>query len=220
MIEKSGEVITPVKFLALHPGCDSLFGLQQRTHVRRSPGLRRKGILVDRVWLLTWTTYGSWLPGDDRGFVSNFADAGGKGHRRNEPGTVPASEHPGLAAAAKAAMAGPAVRLTAAQASAVLGQFHETAAHRGWSLLAAAVMGNHAHVVVGVGGNPEPGTLLRGFKAYASRRLNMPLGTVTKWWTEGGSTVILPDNEATRAAVAYVERQSHPLALWSINDPA
>ncbi len=175
---------------------------------------------MDRVWLLTWTTYGSWLPGDDRGFVSNFADAHGKGHRRNGPGSLPASAHPGLAASAKVAMAGPAVRLTADQARDVLGQFHETATHRGWSLLAAAVMGSHAHVVAGVGGNPAPGTLLQGFKAYASRRLNRSAGGVTMWWTEGGSTVILPDDAAARAAVAYVERQAHPLALWSVNGPA
>ena len=116
-------------------------------------------------------------------------------------------------------MTGPVVRLTAAQAIEVLAQFHETAAHRGWTLLAAAVMSNHAHVVAGVGGNPEPGTLLQGFKAYASRRMNRPLGTVTKWWTEGGSTVILPGDESRRAAVAYVERQAHPLALWSVNTP-
>ena len=29
---------------------------------------------MDRYWLLTWTTYGTWLPGDARGFVSNVAD--------------------------------------------------------------------------------------------------------------------------------------------------
>jgi hypothetical protein len=23
-----------------------------------------------RYWFLIWTTYGTWLPGDDRGFVS------------------------------------------------------------------------------------------------------------------------------------------------------
>ena len=25
---------------------------------------------IDRIWFLTWTTYGTWLPGDERGFVS------------------------------------------------------------------------------------------------------------------------------------------------------
>jgi len=27
-------------------------------------------LAFDRHWLLTWTTYGTWLPGDARGFVS------------------------------------------------------------------------------------------------------------------------------------------------------
>ena len=25
-------------------------------------------------WLLTWTTYGTWLPGDERGFVGNVVE--------------------------------------------------------------------------------------------------------------------------------------------------
>ncbi len=25
-------------------------------------------------WLLTWTTYGTWLPGDERGFVGNVIE--------------------------------------------------------------------------------------------------------------------------------------------------
>ncbi len=25
--------------------------------------------MADNVWLLTWTTYGTWLPGDNRGFM-------------------------------------------------------------------------------------------------------------------------------------------------------
>jgi hypothetical protein len=25
--------------------------------------------MADNVWLLTWTTYGTWLPDDNRGFV-------------------------------------------------------------------------------------------------------------------------------------------------------
>ena len=29
---------------------------------------------MDRFWFLTWTTYGTWLPGDARGFVSPVWD--------------------------------------------------------------------------------------------------------------------------------------------------
>jgi REP element-mobilizing transposase RayT len=42
-------------------------------------------------------------------------------------------------------------------------QFRETAGVRGWALLAAAVMANHVHLVVGVDGDPEPAEFLRVF---------------------------------------------------------
>ena len=29
-------------------------------------------IPIDRNWFLTWTTYGTWLPGDPRGFVGSL----------------------------------------------------------------------------------------------------------------------------------------------------
>ncbi len=176
---------------------------------------------MDRVWLLTWTTYGTWLPGDRRGFVSNFAGTDGKGHRQNAPGTLPESDHPGLAGAARARLAGSAVWLTPDQARVLIGQFRETAECRGWTVMAVAVMANHVHIVVGVGGDPEPDIFLRDFKSYGSRKLSRlfdePAGG--RWWTQGGSTRILPDGAAVEAAVAYVERQANPLAVWSANFP-
>ena len=176
---------------------------------------------MDRVWLLTWTTYGTWLPGDERGSVSNVADRSGKGHRLNAPGTAPAAPRRGLAVAALAKAGGPPVLLTSSQAEEVVRQFHETAVYRGWTLLAVAVMANHVHLVVGVDGDPEPDTLLRDFKSYASRRLNRVYGVRVggTWWTEGGSRRKLPDDAAVRAAVAYVERQENPLVVWSVNTP-
>ena len=176
---------------------------------------------MDRVWLLTWTTYGTWLPGDRRGFVSNFAGADGKGHRQNAPGSPAEVDHPGLAAAAKATSSGPAIRLTPELAPILFEQFHETARHRGWTLLAVAVMSNHVHLVVGVECDPEPDVLLRDFKSYGSRRLTRASGSPagTTWWTQGGSNRILPDDAAVRAAVAYVERQPNPFLVWSVNTP-
>ena len=176
---------------------------------------------MDRVWLLTWTTYGTWLPGDPRGFVSNFAGADGKGRRQNAPGSLPEADHPGLVAGARATLAEPAVWLTLAQAREVLKQFRETAGHRGWTLVAAAVMANHVHLVVGADGDPEPDLFLRDFKSYGSRRLSRAFGAAagTTWWTQGGSNRILPDGAAVEAAVAYVERQANPLAVWSMNCP-
>ena len=51
----------------------------------------------------------------------------------------------------------------------VLTQFQETADHRGWLLLAVAIMTWHFHLVVGVEGDPNPHRILGDFKSYASR---------------------------------------------------
>jgi len=171
---------------------------------------------MDRYWLLTWTTYGTWLPGDDRGFVSNVRDGDGPEVRHNAPGMEPDAKQRGLWHAAKVKMAGPAVYLTTEQAQSILEQFQETARYRGWELLAVAIMPNHLHLVVGVPGDPEPDTLLRDFKSYASRRLNKAFDRPQNgtWWTESGSRRKLPDDGAVRGALAYVENQKCPLLVW------
>jgi hypothetical protein len=56
---------------------------------------------VDRHWLLTSTTYGTWLPGDPRGFVSNVADGPGPEVRHNIPGTPYDKDMPGLVRVAR-----------------------------------------------------------------------------------------------------------------------
>ena len=171
---------------------------------------------MDRYWLLTWTTYGTWLPGDDRGFVSNVRDGEGPEVRHHTSGTQQDAKRRGLQLAAMSTMKGPPVYLSAQHATALLGQFQETARYRGWELDAAAIMANHVHLVVGVPGDPGPESLLRDLKSYASRRLNQqfdrPVGGT--WWTESGSRRKLPDERAILAAVAYVTDQAYPLAVW------
>ncbi len=75
-------------------------------------------------------------------------------------------------------------------------------------------MANHVHLVVGVSCDPEPDTLLRDFKTFASRELNRLTGVKQRWWTQSGSTRKLPDESAVRAAIRYVETQERPLATW------
>jgi hypothetical protein len=71
------------------------------------------------------------------------------------------------------------------------------------------------HVVVGVPGDPSPGTLLRDYKSYASRALNRSFGVrqSSTWWTESGSKRKLPHEDAIVAAVLYVARQVNPLVV-------
>jgi REP element-mobilizing transposase RayT len=169
-------------------------------------------VTFDRYWLLTWTTYGTWLPGDRRGFVSNVADNEGRGVRFNQPGTPCVKDVRPLRTFA--AQDVEVVWLTGEQAQTVTGQFRETAAHRGWGLLAAAVMRNHVHLVVGVPGDPEPENLMRDFKSYGSRALSLAFGRRDRWWTQSGSKRKLPDEPAVVAAVRYVKNQEHPLVVW------
>jgi REP element-mobilizing transposase RayT len=176
---------------------------------------------LDRYWLLTWTTYGTWLPGDARGFVSPVPLPGGGYVLQNEPESEIASDRPDLHSQAKRLLKGEAVWLSATQAETLLGQFLETAAYRNCRLFAVAVMANHCHLVVGVLGDPEPADMLRDFKAYGGRALNRrwrkPTGAT--WWTQSGSRRKLPNENAVLSAVNYVVRQERPLVIWTDDIP-
>jgi REP element-mobilizing transposase RayT len=171
---------------------------------------------MDRYWLLTWTTYGTWLPGDARGFVSNVADETGHGVRHNVAGTPCDADLPRLRDFMVQSLKGDPTYLTPAQAEVLLAQFQETARFRGWQLLAVAIMANHVHIVVGVAGDPDPETLLRDFKSYGSRALNRRWGKPASgtWWTESGSRRKKAAEAALREAIRYVREQEYPLLTW------
>jgi REP element-mobilizing transposase RayT len=170
--------------------------------------------MMDRFWLLTWTTYGSWLPGDARGFVSEVRDLDGEKVLHNEPGTPCDADLPSLESYAASRMTEPGVLLNRAQAEAVALQLRETAGHRGWRLLALAVMANHIHVLLGVPGDPDPEKLLGDFKAWCTRRLNQGWGERERWWTQSGSRRRKKTASAVRAAIGYVRDQRHALVVW------
>ena len=176
---------------------------------------------MDRYWLLTWTTYRTWLPGDRRGFVSRVRQNDGTHVIHNVPGTPVDSNLPGLEQAMRRSIKGRPIRLTQEQAAAVLDQFRETVAYRGWQLLAAAVMANHPHLVVGVPGDAEPERMLHSFKSYASRALNKRWQRPSNetWWTSSGSKRKLPEQRAVSSAVRYVLDQEYPLVAWAPEEP-
>ncbi|HYH63801.1 MAG TPA: transposase [Urbifossiella sp.] len=86
-------------------------------------------------------------------------------------------------------MNGPPVLLSAGHAVVVVGQFRETAAFRGWELLAASVMFNHFHLIVRAADAVRSENLLGDFKSYASRALSQRFGKPASetWWTKSGS---------------------------------
>ncbi len=174
-------------------------------------------IPVDRHWFLTWTTYGTWLPGDERGFVGSVANELGEIINHNQVGSQPAAPNPNLYRSATQQLKSDPVVLTLAQAMALFEQFEETARVRNWLLIAVGVMHTHVHLVVGVVGDPEPDKILRDFKAYGSGRLNRTWEKPRSetWWTTRGSTRKLDDERGIETVVQYIRRQPNPLLIWT-----
>jgi len=174
-------------------------------------------MLLDRHWLLTSTTYGTWLPGDVRGFVSPVPVEHNGLELHNVPGEPYDADMPELEVAARGRLKGPPIRLSIPQAQAVCGQFLETALHRRWLLLAASVMVTHVHAVLTVAGDPAPSKLLGDLKAYTSRTLTAGWGAPQSqtWWTHSGSKRKLRGECAVCSAVRYTLNQVGMLARYA-----
>lgn len=175
----------------------------------------------DRYWLLTWHTYGTWLPGEVKGFVSAVRDACDEQVIHNIPGTTIDADSPHLAEWSRQQLKSPPIFLTRDQAKCFATQLFETVAFRNWKLFAFAVVPNHIHVVLGVLGDPEPEKLLGDIKSYGSRALNRAFGKPPSetWWTESGSKRKLPNNTAILGAIRYVVEQRGSLFIWTASVP-
>jgi REP element-mobilizing transposase RayT len=172
---------------------------------------------MDRYWLITWTCYGTWLPGNARGFVSYVEDDKGNRVIHNIPGTPYDADIPKLEKHARSIMKGLPVSLDKRDAEALIAQYQETSRIRGWELQAASVMFNHTHVVVGVPEDPEPAAILEALKSWATRAVkkHRSLPASGTFWTAKGSKRKRPDERSVCDAVIYVVRkQPNPLAVW------
>lgn len=155
------------------------------------------------AFLLTWSTYGAWLPGDARGWVE---------YRRGFHLPDPILE---LESAAR--MTENACRLSSKERVIVEQQVAETCTHKGWFLHGVNCRSNHVHAVVTSSAAPR---IIRGqLKAWCSRRLNefqrelgIPAGKQrTHWWADRGSIRWIFDEASLAAAIEYVlDQQDNP----------
>ncbi|MCI0701552.1 MAG: transposase [Planctomycetia bacterium] len=168
------------------------------------------------AYFITFTTYGAWLHGDERGSVNRDNNIAG------QP-LVPANAE--LQRTNEALMTAPEYRMEATERETVLAAIREHAEFRGWSLLAVHVRTNHVHIVVV--GDAKPERMMAEFKAYATRALNQmtPSESKQKHWTRHGSTRWLNTEESVRRAIEYtVDEQGEPMAIYhakveSVNMP-
>jgi REP element-mobilizing transposase RayT len=151
------------------------------------------------AFFLTWSTYGTWLPGDSRGWVE---------YRRGFQLPDPILE---LECAAR--MTEHACRLTLDQRERVHTQVAETCEHKGWLLHAVNCRTNHVHVVLSSPAHPK--TIREQLKAWCTRQLNEQQAEAgipeserrMQWWTERGSIRWIYGESDLAIAIEYVLNQ-------------
>ncbi|MGB2985631.1 MAG: class I tRNA ligase family protein, partial [Phycisphaerae bacterium] len=177
----------------------------------RTPDLSQKAVL------LTWTTYGSWLPGDERGFVSRVPQADGSHVIHNIPGEPYDANDSQVRGSAQEKMQGPSVLLDLDQARTLMRVIANVSERHGIEPLAVAILANHVHVLCQSEFSGEE--LLQLFKGNGSRVLNAQyrLGKSPRWWTKGGSTRWSKKPADLTAAINYVKNQEQALCVWSFD---
>jgi len=139
---------------------------------------------------LTWNTYGTWLPGDARGWVEYQ-----KGWQLPDPIRE-------LEAFAK--QTEDACRLNPEQRRAVEKQIGETCSLRKWILHAVNCRSNHTHAVI-TAPLITPKTVRSTLKAWATRCLKEQFDAARdNWWAERGSIRHLDDEDSPEPAILYV----------------
>jgi len=142
------------------------------------------------AYFLTWATYGTWLPGDERGWVDYR-----QGWQMPNPQRVLEAE---------ALMSEEVCLLTPREREIVHGQVAETCQHRGWTLYAVNCRSNHIHVVVSARCT-EPEKVRDDLKAWCTRRLKERSDpTRLQWWAERGSQRYVFDEDRLAEVIAYV----------------
>ena len=142
------------------------------------------------TYFITWTIYGSWLPGDARGWRKT-----GRGQQLPQPL---------LEEWCRSRMTENPVLLNEAQRLRVEAVCRKHATIRSWVLHAVSARSNHVHVVVSADKKAE---LVRDqFKANATRVLREEPGAITNEtvWTRGGDSEIVDGVENLERVVQYV----------------
>jgi REP element-mobilizing transposase RayT len=168
---------------------------------RSSKAHSEKIAMTVLAYHITWTTYGTWLPGDARGWV-RWGECGVKP-------PDPEREHD-----AGKRMVESAVVLTEEQRALVEQTVRDHCRIRGWILHALNARTNHVYVVVTADRDPQE--VMHQFKAWCSRKLSDAaglVGTVAKkagrrlWFTEGGNKEVIESEDYLINAIQYVLEQ-------------
>ncbi|MDX1964716.1 MAG: transposase [Pirellulales bacterium] len=140
-------------------------------------------------YFMMWGTYGTWLPGDERGWVDYR-------HGWQLLNSV-------LEIEAQSRMTETACFLSVTQRTLVEEQIRETCDFREWKMFAVNCRSNHIHVVVSAL-HVDPKKIRNDLKAWSTRKLKeASLDKRDKWWNERGCTRYIYDEDNLAIAIEY-----------------
>ena len=150
------------------------------------------------AYFLTWVTYGTWLHGDERGWVNK---------RCNCYGADLAPPNETLLNYSQSLLKHDPVTLNHDERLTVESAIAEVCKYKGWELLACSCRSNHVHVVVRAGDIP-PKVVASQLKAYATRALkSLHSLEYQNFWAKDGSNRQIFTDEGIEKAIYYVQHQ-------------
>lgn len=175
----------------------------------RAPNRNCYWLLVPALaYLLTFSTYGTHLPGSEKGWI----DA-----QHCVPGSPMLAPNPRRQAYWRVHLNESPWMLHPEAQHLTLKALRSVCAHRQWIAHAIHIRTTHVHAVVA--GETAPERMLSDFKAYATRALRRDLPGIQRhrYWAHHGSTRYLWKQVSLRAAIDYVlNGQGERMACYSI----
>ena len=142
------------------------------------------------AFFITWPTYGTWLPGDGRGWIEY-----------HHGWQIPSRN---LEQYCRACMTEKQCLLSKDERGIVLSQIFETCEHRKWVHFASDCRSNHAHIVIGAANTP-PKKIRADIKAWCTRRLReRSRPEQENWWAERGSIRYVWNDDSLATVIQYV----------------
>jgi REP element-mobilizing transposase RayT len=142
-------------------------------------------------YMITWTTYGTWLQGDERGYVKNGQIYSGNDH---------------LMRANKQLQLQDEIRLTKIQQQIVQEAIIKEAQAQGQQVLALSVNTTHVHIVSE--NISKPISNIVAYYKKAARLALKSIGHEGKLWTKGYDKRFCFDQETLQRRIKYVQNQN------------
>ena len=157
-------------------------------------------------YLITFTTYGSWLHGSNKGSVDDEHCCWGRPF---------AEVNTGRQVFESQQMKNPVFLMDQSMRELALSTVIEICRKRNWELYAMHARSNHIHIVIN--SQEEAKKMMGDIKAWLSRRLRGSFSDLgkRKLWTHHGSTKYLWNENALLKAIKYtIQGQGEPMSFY------